>query len=104
MTEHEVGSELRAVRRRRTLKLGTVVLSDWSTIDCVIRDMSATGARLRFMTVTRLPAAFGVMIVDEALVYPAEKRWVRGTDVGVLFVGPPKPTARNLIRAEPRRP
>lgn len=89
-------SDLRAERRSRTLKSGAVVLTDWSTIDCVIRDMSAEGARLRFMTVTRLPATFGVMVVGEALVYPAERRWVRGTDVGVRFVGPPKPTARNL--------
>jgi hypothetical protein len=100
VTEHELESDLRAERRRRTLKGGAVVLSDWSTIDCVIRDISATGARLRFMTVTRLPDTFGVMVVGEALVYPAERRWVRGTDVGVRFIGPPRPTARQLVRGD----
>lgn len=100
MAEHELVSDLRAERRHRTLKSGAVVLLDWSTIDCVIRDMSAAGARLRFPTVTRLPAAFGVMVLGEALLYPAEKRWIRGTDVGVRFVGPPKPTARHLVRGD----
>jgi hypothetical protein len=41
--------------RRRMLKQGKVVMSDWTVIDCVIRDLRDTGARLEFAGLTGLP-------------------------------------------------
>jgi hypothetical protein len=74
--------------RRRTLKEGKVVLSDWSVIDCLIRDMSEGGARLEFGGPTELPHEFRLLIVSTNTIIPAALAWHRGQAVGVRFTGP----------------
>jgi hypothetical protein len=91
-------SEKRRQRRGRVLKEGRIVLNDSSTalIDCIIRDRSESGAKLRVPAPTALPKTFGLLCVTEGLVYPAEVMWRRGDDLGVAFVGDPS-------RAPPRK-
>lgn len=83
--------------RRRTLKEGRVILSESSSIDCVMRDLSAEGARLRFAGPTQLPERFQVLVVSEQALFPAERMWQRGLDAGIRFTGPQQP-------APPRKP
>ena len=78
----------RAAARRRTLKQGKVVLSKWVVIDCVIRDLSDTGARLEFAGVTELPNAFQLVLTASNEVVPVEVAWRRGLAAGVRFTGP----------------
>jgi hypothetical protein len=49
----------RQAPRRRALKDGKVVLSDWSVVDCLIRNLSEVGARLEFSGPTTLPGRSG---------------------------------------------
>jgi hypothetical protein len=78
----------RVAHRRRTLKEGKVILSDWTGIDCVIRDLSDTGARLEFGGPTELPQTFRILVTSSNQLIPVELAWQRGLSVGVHFTGP----------------
>ena len=80
--------EHRSSIRRRTLKEGKVILTDSTVIDCRIRDMSDTGARLEFGALTNLPREFRLLVVSTNTVMPVSVAWQRGQLVGVYFTGP----------------
>jgi two-component system cell cycle response regulator len=75
--------------RRRTLKNGKIVLpGSWGTYDCIIKDVSDRGARLRLAESAILPRDFELVFVTEALTYPVQLRWRREREAGVEFSGP----------------
>ena len=76
--------------RRRAFKEAKVVLHDWSTFDCTLRNMSESGARLDFSDPVALPGEFDVLIVSTNMLLPAETVWVKGASIGVRFTGPEK--------------
>ena len=78
----------RALSRRRVLNEAKVLLSDWTVIDCLIRDMTELGAKLAFAGATELPAEFRLLIVAQNLMVPVELEWQRGLDAGVRLRGP----------------
>jgi hypothetical protein len=79
--------ESRAEHRPRTLKRGQVRIDGGkSLIDCTIRDLSETGAKLRFENVFPLPAQFDLFIVDANAVWPARNAWQKGAEAGVEFL------------------
>lgn len=77
--------------RRRQLKDGKVVLSNWTTLDCTIRDMSETGARLTFGGPTGLPEMFKLLFVSGHCMRDARTVWQKGLSAGLEFVGPEYP-------------
>lgn len=85
------GAEHRRAQRRRTLKQGKVILTDSTTMDCTIRDMSEDGARLVFGGPTQLPRSFSLVILSDNTRRPAERLWQRGLSAGIAFTGPAKP-------------
>lgn len=91
----ERGNDRRGVRRR-TLKNGKIVLpGSWGTYDCIIKDVSETGARLRLAGESAiLPTDFELVFVTEALTYPVHLRWRRNQEAGVEFSGPPRKLGR----------
>jgi len=78
----------RASQRRRALKEAKVVMSDWTTIDCVVRDMSETGAKVQFSGPTELPGEVRLLILSSNMLQPAEVAWQRGQSAGLHFTGP----------------
>jgi len=74
--------------RRRALKEAKVVLTDWTVIDCVLRDISETGARIEFSGPTNLPEEFRLLIVSTNMLAPAVRAWQRGLSAGIRFTGP----------------
>lgn len=82
------GVEQRGARRQRALKAAKVVLSNWTMVDCTLRDLSDEGARLVFDGATSLPPEFRVMIVAAGTMRPARLLWQRGLSAGVGFAGP----------------
>ena len=78
--------------RRRTLKNGKIVLpGSWGTYDCIIKDVSESGARLRLAGESAiLPKEFDLVFVTETLTYPVSLRWRRDQECGVEFCGPPR--------------
>lgn len=77
----------RATPRLRSLKEAKVVLSDWSVIDCLIRDMSGGGARLQFGAATDLPDEFRLLIMSTNVLIPAARVWQRGLLAGIKSTG-----------------
>ena len=83
------GDERRRELRRRTFKGGKVIFNDRSSvISCVVRDISATGARLTFPAPQALPQRFQLQ-VNEMGDYDCELVRVNGTEYGVRFVVTP---------------
>lgn len=78
----------RTSARRRTLKGGRVILSDWSGIDCRVRDLSETGARLEFDGPTQLPNECRLLLIETNRMFPVEVAWQRAQSAGVHFTGP----------------
>lgn len=78
----------RHAERRKMLKEGKVVLSNWTTIDCTIRDLSNTGARLTFSAPTGLPDEIKLLFVSGQRMRDAKTIWQKGLSAGLEFVGP----------------
>lgn len=91
MMATESGPEHRRARRQRTLKEGKVVLSDWTTIDCTIRDINAEGAKIVLGGATSLPPEFRIITVASNTIVPVRLEWQRGLSAGVAFAGPEEP-------------
>lgn len=79
--------ERRADQRLKTLKEAKVMLTDWISVDCILRDISAGGARLEFEHPITLPKEFRVHIVSGNITIPAEPCWQRRNEAGVRFTG-----------------
>lgn len=81
--------ERREHLRLKTLKSGKVVFNrNASIIDCVIRDLSRAGARLRFAGAPILPEQFHLEIVMADGSKRREKCrviWRRADEMGVVF-------------------
>ena len=76
----------RLARRFRALKgARAIVTNSGAGIDCVIRDLSESGARIRFPIPVPMDAAFELYLKAENKLVPIKIAWQRGTDVGVEF-------------------
>ena len=78
--------EQRHAARKGFLKRALIVLDGGGVVDCVVENLSATGARLRLGNPRPLPEAFALRFPDGTS-HPARRRWSRGTAVGVAFEG-----------------
>jgi hypothetical protein len=76
----------RNVHRRRALKQAKVILSEWTMLDCLVRDFTDDGARLEFAAPVELPESFRVQLVSDNSRRAAELMWQRGQSAGVRFV------------------
>ena len=85
------GAHNRGDHRQRTLKGARVLLTDASTIDCTIRDISKGGARLVFGDAFSLPNEFRLLLVSTNTIVPVRLQWQRGKMAGVGFTGPEEP-------------
>jgi len=78
--------EARRARRLRTLKGARAVSKDHrSTWDCVVRDLSPGGARLKIANPAVLPESFDLQLTDENLLIPCVVVWRKSFEVGVRF-------------------
>jgi diguanylate cyclase (GGDEF)-like protein len=76
----------RSEHRHRVFKRGRIILGDgYSTINCVVRDLSARGARVTVDGVMALPPDFSFTLLDTGAVHVAMRRWQRGRSVGIEF-------------------
>jgi hypothetical protein len=90
-------SESRRNRRQRTLKDGKIIFNEnQSIINCIIRDVSPTGAKLKLSATTELPPQFKLILVSDNLIVPVACVWRKGDFVGVHFLAEPS-------RAPPRK-
>lgn len=81
------GSERRVAQRVRTLKRAKVLFNNhFSTFDCIVRNISATGALLTIDEAAHLPKVFDIRIGEEKGVRPARLVYRRGMLAGIRFL------------------
>jgi two-component system cell cycle response regulator len=91
MSAETKGATPRAHVRQKRLKDAKIVYNGGLiAIDCVVRDWSEGGARLKCSQAIPLPKHFHLLMRAEWLMYPVELRWRKFEDVGVMFKGPPE--------------
>ncbi len=80
------GSERRVAPRMRTLKRAKVIFNNgFSTFDCILRNISATGALLTIDEAAHLPKEFMIIIGEGPDQRPAKLVYRRGLFAGIRF-------------------
>ncbi len=80
--------------RKRMLKGGTIAFNGrHSTMPCVVRDLSDTGARLQVAQANSVPDTFELLIDLDGFEAPVEVAWRDLTEVGVRFTAQPNHVA-----------
>jgi hypothetical protein len=78
--------ERRKFHRARTLLGARIAFGrNFLTMDCVIRDMSPAGARLRLPSTVGVPAAFQLLLDRDRCQRPCKVVWRSETELGVAF-------------------
>lgn len=92
MTEHEKpdvvetdGDEQsrRVGRRHRVIRKGQLLFSSGLSSDCIVRDVSSTGMRLRLSSDAHPPTMVTVLVNDERV--RGEVAWQVGDEIGIHF-------------------
>ncbi|MCJ2036056.1 PilZ domain-containing protein [Methylobacterium sp. J-068] len=80
-------SEHRSEVRQRTFLRGRILFNKGaSSMDCLVRDLSASGARLDLTETSTLPESFELYIPQKDRTYRAALCWRRADGIGVNFV------------------
>lgn len=80
--------ERRSHPRRRTLKSGKAVYGDFRfTVDCVVRDLTPRGVRLKSSHASEIPNDFYFYDQSDGSLHKAEVIWRAGSEIGVAFAG-----------------
>jgi PilZ domain len=86
MIESADMSENRQSPRLRTLKGGTIIFGVAAGIDCVIRNLSETGAALEVESPIGIPEDFTLLIKPEIIKRKCQVIWRSAKRIGVRFV------------------
>ena len=80
------GPANRTAARARTLVAGKIVYGDGAySCDCVIRDISPSGARVSGIAGMSIPRDFFLIDQKRAVAFDATLAWRNGTQAGVRF-------------------
>jgi zona occludens toxin (predicted ATPase) len=83
-----MGEESRNEQRHRTLKPGLIVFNNgFSTIECMVRNLSESGAQLKVESLIGIPDEFQLKLKDAGIAR-AQIAWKRGKTIGVKFIDP----------------
>jgi PilZ domain len=81
------GAERRAGQRHRALKGGTLYFNKgYSSLECVVRDLSETGARIQMGETFGVPSRFTMSISGEDARVEASLRWRTSRNIGLSFL------------------
>ena len=81
------GAERRSDQRHRVLKGGTLHFNKgYSSLECVVRDLSATGARIQMGETFGVPSRFTMSISGETTRIEASLRWRNARNIGLTFL------------------
>lgn len=81
-----MGNEQRQNIRMKTFLRGRIIFNGGaSSMDCLIRDLSASGARLEISESSALPEVFDLYVQNRDATHRATLRWRRDGGVGVTF-------------------
>ena len=75
----------RAAPRQRVLKGGRIVINDgFSTFQCTVHNLSATGARLKVASIVGIPDTFE-LLMDDGRKFSCAAAWKTEFEIGVKF-------------------
>ncbi|MGE0565358.1 MAG: PilZ domain-containing protein [Pseudolabrys sp.] len=78
--------ESRRAPRARTLLRGVVYYDSRSvSVDCTVRDLSESGARITLDAMATVPDQVEISIPQKQRIFPATVRWRDGFELGVSF-------------------
>ena len=77
--------ENRKVQRRRTLKAGIISLHLGGAVDCKIRSLSSTGARLEVTSQLGIPDSFILLTKPDRIQHSCRVKWRKDHHIGVVF-------------------
>ena len=81
-----MSDELRRNVRKRTFLRGRILYNAGAaSMDCIVRDLSHSGARLELSETSALPEVFDLYIQTKDATFRATMCWRRGGEVGVTF-------------------
>jgi PilZ domain len=84
------GADRRAGQRHRVLKGGTLHFNKgYSSLECVVRDLSETGARIQMGETFGVPSRFMMSISGEDERVEASLRWRNARSIGLSFLPQP---------------
>ena len=94
----------RSTPRLRSFLKGRVLFNGGqNSLDCLIRDVSATGARLELSASVTLPDRFDLYLPHRDETCKVHSQWRRGSQLGVAFdhpdtapMAPPQPQPQEL--------
>ncbi len=101
-----VDNDARVAPRRKVLKAGIAASNNRHlTVSCTVRDLSATGARLRVDNMVGIPDTFVLIISVDGLEANCQVVWRKPNEVGVKFLGAPRIVgAKRAQVIDPLRP
>jgi len=78
-------SDKRAAPRYRVLKRGSIAFGGTGSIDCTVRNLSISGARLDLVDPVDLPASFMFVIEADQFIRRCRPVWKQDAQVGIAF-------------------
>lgn len=76
----------RGADRKRSLLAGKLTNEDATiTVDCTIRDLSATGALIELTAPEMMPKTLRLLQIKDGIVWDAEVAWRRGKRMGLIL-------------------
>jgi hypothetical protein len=95
--EDDKNEELRIARRQKVLKTGKILApGNLAVVDCTVRDMSETGARLAVGDQMATPNEFRLVVPTDNIMRDAKVVWRRANLIGITFTSEAR-------RAPPRK-
>ncbi len=83
MSEHSI--ERRAHARHRVLKGGRLAFDGGNSVECTVRNISLSGARVDVASPLRLPESFTLLIAVDHFKRRCHPVWSHDTHIGVAF-------------------
>jgi hypothetical protein len=79
-------AERRSSSRQKSFLQGRIYFNNRrSSVDCLIRDYSETGARLKFSESVAVPEAIELYIPNKEEIHRARVQWRSGSEMGIEF-------------------
>lgn len=80
-------TELRGAERGRSLLKAKIIFNNrMSTVDCIIKNISASGARILVGSTLSVPREFDLHVPLKGKTYRAQMRWRDAESMGVEFL------------------
>lgn len=97
-----MSAEHRSETRQRVFLKGRIIFNNGaSSMDCLVRELSASGARLALSESSTLPEMFDLYIPQKDRTYRSALRWRRAGSVGITFAQEAAKLAPVAAPAEP---